>query len=161
MTMTQIKTQASTKTLRALPCIFSVLSTLFLSALLPAQTTGPQQIVFAGLRSVAHQGQFNAVASDATGNLYLLLDQKDGIRLLKTDPSATSILAEAQLGAHGDIGLAMALDPAGNVYITGTTTSGALTATAGAAFPAAADTSTNSFIGKFDEKLNQIFVTCA
>ena len=124
MTMTQIKTQASTKTLRALPCIFAVLSSLFLPALLPAQTTGPQQLVFAGLRTAANQGQFNAVASDVTGNLYLLLDQKDGIRLLKTDPTATNILAQAQLGAHGDIGLAMTLDPAGNVYITGTTISG-------------------------------------
>jgi trimeric autotransporter adhesin len=125
------------------------------------QPTGPQQLVFAGLRTVANQGQFNAVQSDAFGNLYLLLDQKDGVRLLKTDPNATSILAQTQLGAKGDIGLAMALDPSGNVYITGTTTSGALISTSGAAFPNAADTSTNSFIGKFDANLNPIFVTFA
>jgi trimeric autotransporter adhesin len=118
-----------------------------------------QHIVFTGLRSVANQGQFNAVKTDATGNLYLLLDQKDGVRLLKTDPAATTVLAQTQLGAKGDIGLAMALDPTGDIYITGTTTSGSLTATSGAAFPTAADTSTNSFIAKFDPNLNPLFVT--
>ena len=110
----------------------------------------PQHLVFTGLRSVASQGQFNAVKTDAAGNLYLLLDQKDGVRLLKTDPTATNVLAQAQLGAKGDIGLAMALDPTGNICITGTTTSGTLVSTSGAAFPTAADASTNSFIAKFD-----------
>src|SRR6202789_4059861 len=121
--------------------------------------TGPQQLVFTGLRTVANQGQFNAVQSDASGNLYLLLDQKDGVRLLKIDPTATNILAQAKLGAAGDIGLAMALDPSGNLYITGTTTSGTLQSTSGAAFPSPANTSTNSFIGKFDQNLNEIFLT--
>ena len=123
----------------------------------------PQHIAFTGLRSTAspssNPAQFNAVKTDASGNLYLLLDQKDGVRLLKTDPTATNILAQAQLGAAGDIGLAMALDPSGNIYITGTTTSGTLASTSGSAFPTAADTSTNSFIAKFDPSLNPIFVT--
>jgi len=126
---------------------------------LRAQTAGPQQLIFAGLRTVAHQGQFNAVRTDTSGNLYLLLDQKDGVRLLKTDPTATTVLAQAHIGAKGDIGVAMALDPAGNVYVTGTTTSGSLAATGGVAFPSVADTSTNSFIGKFDQNLNPLFVT--
>jgi trimeric autotransporter adhesin len=121
----------------------------------------PQHIVFTGLRAVDSQGQFDAVKTDATGNLYILLDQKDGVRLFKTDPTATNILAQAQMGAKGDIGLAMALDPAGDIYITGTTTSGLLAATSGAAFPSAADASTNSFIAKFDSSLNPIFVTYA
>jgi trimeric autotransporter adhesin len=125
--------------------------------------TGPQQLVFTGLRGSSNPkkfyAQFNTVQSDATGNLYLLLDQKDGVRLLKTDPTATNILAQIQLGAAGDIGLAMALDPSGNIYITGTTTSGILQSTTGAAFPSAADTSINSFIGKFDQNLNEIFLT--
>ena len=106
---------------------------LFTTLTLPAQTTGPQQLVFAGLRAAASQGQFNAVKSDPSGNLYLLLDQKDGVRLLKTDPTATSILAQTQFGAAGDIGVALALDPAGNLYVTGTTTSGSISATSGAA----------------------------
>src|SRR5580698_4984296 len=145
-----------------------VSSALLLPLLVPpaqSQSTGPQQLVFTGLRasSVPTQfyAQFNAVQSDSSGNLYLLLDQKDGIRLLKTDPTATHVLAQVQLGASGDIGLAMALDPSGNVYITGTTTSGALLATSGAAFPNAADTSINSFIGKFDQNLNELFLTFA
>ena len=55
-----------------------------------AQTTGPQQLVFAGLLGSTNpnarsNAQFNAVQSDASGNLYLLLDQKDGVRLIKTD----------------------------------------------------------------------------
>jgi len=89
-----------------------------------AQVTGPQQLLFAGLRASSSPNtfyaQFNAVQSDASGNLYLLLDQHDGVRVLKTDPTASTVLAQAQLGAAGDVGLAMALDPAGNVYITGT-----------------------------------------
>src|SRR3984885_11726757 len=127
--------------------------------------TGPQQLVFTGLLGSSNPSQvyaqFNAVQSDASGNLYLLLAQKDGVRLLKTDPTASNILAQTQLGAAGDIGLAMAIDPSGNLYITGTTTSGTLQSTSGAAFPSPADTSTNSFIGKFDQNLNEIFLTFA
>jgi trimeric autotransporter adhesin len=135
---------------------------------LPAQTTGPQQLIFAGLLGSTNtnpnaqfNAQFNAVQSDSSGNLYLLLDQKDGVRLLKTDASATNILAQTQLGTTGDIGLAMALDPLGNIYITGTTTSGAIATTNGAAFPSPTGTTTNVFIGKFDQNLNPIFVTYA
>jgi hypothetical protein len=133
---------------------------------LPAQTTGPQQLVFAGLLGSTNpnpqfNAQFNAIQSDSSGNLYLLLDQKDGVRLLKTDASATNILAQTQLGTTGDIGLAMALDPLGNIYITGTTTSGAIATTNGAAFPSPTGTSTSVFIGKFDQNLNPIFVTYA
>ena len=134
--------------------------------------TGAQQLLFAGLRassSSTSYAQFNAIQSDSTGNLYLLLDQKDGIRLLKTDPTATNILAQTQLGASGDVGLAMVLDPAGNLYITGDSTSGSLQATYGAAFPNPSPNSSsnsspgtsNTFIGKFDRNLNEIFLTYA
>ncbi|HEX7157983.1 MAG TPA: SBBP repeat-containing protein, partial [Edaphobacter sp.] len=124
-----------------------------------AQTA--QQLAFAGLLSSGHQGQFNGVQTDASGNLYLLLDQKDGVRVLKTDAAATTALAQAHIGAHGDIGIALCLDPAGNVYVTGTTTSGSLAGTSGTAFPSVADTSTNSFVAKFDSNLNTLFVTFA
>ena len=53
----------------------------------------------------------------------------------------------------------MALDPTGNVYIAGTTTSGALTATSGAAFRTPSGASINSFVAKFDPNLNPLFVT--
>ena len=119
----------------------------------------PQQLTFAGLRSVGMQGQINAVKTDAAGDLYLLLNQGDGVRLLKTDPTATNILAQALLGAKGDIGLALALDPGGNLYVTGTTTSGSLSATPGAAIPAPTDTSTQSFVAKFDANLSTLFVS--
>jgi hypothetical protein len=132
---------------------------------LAAQNTGPQQLVFTGLlgssNPIQFNAQFNAVQSGASGNLYLLLDQKDGVRLLKTDPTASSVLAQTQLGAQGDIGLAMALDPAGNIYIAGTTTSGTITATSGAPFPGPTGTSTNAFLAKFDQNLNPIFITYA
>ena len=133
----------------------------FLSPL-QAQTTGPQQLAFIGLRTAAGQGQFNAVQSDAAGKpLPLLLDQRDGIRLLKTDATATNLLAQTYLGTKGDVGLAMALDPGGNVYVTGTSSSGSLTGTPNSAFAAPADTSTNSFVAKFDANLNPLFLTFA
>ncbi len=138
-----------------------------LSALqLTGQTTATtpvnqtQQLVFAGLRTAAAQGQFTAVQSDRSGNLFLLLNQGDGVRLLKTDASAQTLLAQTLLGATGDIGLALALDPAGNVFVTGTTSSTALTGTSGAAIPTRTDASTNSFVARFDPStLAPVFVT--
>lgn len=148
--MTMMKIRPS---LRLILCVLSTLIPLIAAA----QQT--QQLVFTGLRSAASQGQFNAVLSAANGDLYLLLDQKDGVHLLKTDVNATTVLAQTRLGAKGDIGLAMALDPGGNIYVTGTTASGSLAATSGVAFPSPADASTNSFIAKFDSNLNPLFVT--
>lgn len=118
-----------------------------------------QQLVFAGLRSIAGQGQINGVKTDTAGNLYLLIDQGDGVRLLKTDNAATTVLAQVQLGAQGDSGIALALDRAGNVYITGTSSSTVLTATSGAAIPNRTDASTNSFVARFDSALHPVFVT--
>ena len=127
-------------------------------AALHAQNS-PQQLAFAGLRSIAMQGQINGVKADASGNLYLLLNQGDGVRLVKTDSTATSILAQAQLGAKGDIGSGLALDASGNAYVTGTTSSTSLTATAGAAVTTRTDASTQSFVARFDTNLSPVFVT--
>ncbi|WP_353068876.1 choice-of-anchor D domain-containing protein [Tunturibacter empetritectus] len=168
-----MKTPLSLRRVRAGLC--GVIALLLLASLplaAQASATGPQQLLFTGLLGSsnpdptnAHYAQFNAIKSDSAGNLYLLLDQGDGIRLLKTDPTATNVLAQTHLGSSGDIGLAMALDPSGNLYLTGTTTSGTLSTTSGAAFPSAApnpgDTSINSYIGKFDQNLNTVFLTYA
>ncbi len=125
-----------------------------------APSTGPQQLAFAGLRAVANAGQINAIQADATGDLYLLINQGDGVRVLETDPTAANVLATAYIGAKFDVGLAMALDPTGNVYVTGTTDSGALTATAGVAFPSFSGTATNSFVAKWSGSLGApLFVT--
>jgi hypothetical protein len=153
-------------------CRLTILLMLMLSgpvagplvAQVPAET-GPQELTFAGLRAGPNPAlataQINAVRVGPQGNLYLLLDQKDGVRLLETDPTASTLLAETQLGAAGDIGIAMALDPAGNVYITGTTSSGTLASTSGAAFPNTSGAATNSFVAKFNSSLNSVFVTFA
>ncbi len=129
-----------------------------------ASPTGPQQLTFAGLRAVTNQsqpsGQIDAVQTNAAGDLYLLINQGDGVRVIETNSTASTVLNSAYIGAKFDIGLAMALDPAGNVYVTGTTGSGSLTATSGAAFPAASGTATNSFVAKFGANLgNPLFVT--
>lgn len=148
--------------------LVAVIAAVVLCAPGTAQTpplTGPQQLEFSGLRAVASSGvpagAIHSVAVGANGSLYLLLDLGDGVRLLKTDASGSTIQAQAQIGAKGDVGTAMALDPAGNVYVTGTTSSGALTATAGAAFLTATGTGVNSFIAKFDGNLNTYFVSFA
>jgi hypothetical protein len=141
--------------------LLPVLAGIILCAAKPPPSLHAQTVslALAGLRSVGNQGQFNGIQADASGNLILLLDQQDGVRLLKTDPTATTLLAQAHLGSQGDSGLALARDPAGNIYVTGTSTSGTLAGTSGAAFPAASGTSTNSFVAKFDSSLNLAFVT--
>jgi hypothetical protein len=118
-----------------------------------------QQVVLQGLRSSGSQGSFLAAAFDGTGNLFLLLDEHDGIRVLKTDPTGSTILAQAHMGAAGDAPIAMSLDPGGNLYVTGTTTSGTLSGTSGTPFPTVADTTTNSFVAKYDTNLNELFLT--
>src|SRR5215469_11081183 len=140
-------------------CLFLAATFGLVTSSVIAQTA--QQLAFAGLLSSGHQGQFNGIQSAASGNLYLLLDQKDGVRVLKTDPTASNVFAQAHIGTHGDIGIALCLDPAGNLYVTGTTTSGSLVGTSGSAFPAVADSSTNSFIAKFDSSLSTLFITFA
>ena len=149
------------RSLRPAAFFIALLAALTCTPAITQTSTGAQQLAFAGLRSVAQQGQFNAIKADASGNLFLLLDQKDGVRILKTDPTATNLLAQSHLGSSGDIGLSLALDPSGNVYVAGTTTSTTLTGTAGAAFPTRAGTSTNSFIAKYDPNLTNLFVTFA
>jgi hypothetical protein len=149
-------------TMKRLPgLLFTILRLIaFLAATpLTSLSQNTQQLAFAGLRAASGKGQFNSVQVDTAGNLYLLYDQKDGVRILKIDPGAVQLLAQAQLGTAGDTGIAMALDPAGNVYVTGTTTSGTITGTSGVVFPTRTDASTNSFIAKFDSNLNPVFVT--
>ncbi len=119
----------------------------------------PQQVKTEGLLVQNHRGSFTGAAFAADGSLYLLLDEAEGIRVLKTDSSAAMLAAEIHLGAAGDSPVALALDPAGNVYITGTSSSGALAGTAGVLFPAPADSSANSFVAKFDSHLNLLFLT--
>lgn len=126
----------------------------------PAQAVNTaQQVTLLGLRSSNQHGSFAAGAYGPDGSLYLLLDEHDGVRLLKADGGGQALLAQAHMGAAGDSGVAMALDPAGNVYVAGTTTSGSLNGTAGAAFGGAADSSTNSFVAKYDANLNLIFLS--
>ena len=145
------------KTLRTLAVCLAVLLT---SSFACAQAVNvSQQVTLAGLRSANGQGSFYAAAYGADGSLFLLYDQHDGVRVLKLNAAGSTVLAQAQLGTVGDSPLAMALDPAGNVYVTGTSTSGNLNGTSGSAFPSRADTSTNSFLAKFDANLNVDFIT--
>jgi len=131
-----------------------------LCSTLRAQTVNAnQQVTLQGLLSTGNRGSFLAAANAADGTLYLLLNQGDGVRVLKTNAAATTVLAQAYTGATGDAGVALALDPAGNLYVTGTSSSGSLVGTSGVPFPHAADNSTNSFLAKFDSNLNLVFLT--
>lgn len=119
-----------------------------------------QSLTQLGLRSEAGQGRFRGLQADTAGNLYTLLDAQDGVRLVKLNAAATQVLAETHLGQQGDQGLALALDPAGNVYVTGTSLStGSITGTAGTAYPSRADTTTNSFLAKFTPALTEQWLT--
>ena len=144
----------------ALPLLLS--SALFRGLTpLQAQINQPQALVLAGLRSSSAQGAFRSVRSDRSGDLFLLFDQGDGVRVLKTDSAASAVLAETRLGAAGDAGLALELDPSGDVFVAGTTTSGTLAATSGAAFTAPTGTGVHSFLARFDSDLNPVFVSFA
>jgi hypothetical protein len=118
-----------------------------------------QKLVFSGLRSVGQKGQINALGVDAAGDVYLAYDQGDGVRILKVANDGGALLAQVQLGARGDSAVALALDPAGNVYVAGTSSSGSLTATGGAAMGSATAGTTNSFVAKFDGSLDEVFLT--
>lgn len=119
----------------------------------------PQRVLVEGLLTQNHRGSFTSSAFAPDGSLYLLLDEGDGVRVLKTDSNASTSAAQIHLGAAGDSGIALTADPSGNIYITGTSTSGALTGTSGVPFPSAADSSTNSFVAKLDSQLNLVFLT--
>ncbi len=130
------------------------------SATLSAQAVNAvQQVTVQGLRSSGAHGSFVAAQWAPDGTVVLLLDEHDGIRLLKVDSSGTNLLTESQTGAASDAGVALALDPGGNIYVTGTTTSGTLSGTGGTAFPRRADTSTNSFLARYDSNLNLLSLT--
>jgi hypothetical protein len=125
----------------------------------PVAVNVAQHLVFTGLRSVGAQGQVNAVATDAAGDVYLAFNQGDGVRVLKVANDGGALLAQVQLGAAGDVAVALALDASGNVYVAGTSTSGALTGTKGAAMGSATAGTTNSFVAKFDAGLNEEVLT--
>jgi len=118
-----------------------------------------QVVLLQGLLSANHHGSFTAARYAADGSLFLLLDEGDGVRVLKTDSAGKTVEAQAHIGAAGDSGVALAIDPDGNVYVAGTSRSGNLSGTAGVPFPAPADSSTNSFLAKFDANLNTVFLT--
>ncbi|HEY4008560.1 MAG TPA: SBBP repeat-containing protein, partial [Acidobacteriaceae bacterium] len=118
-----------------------------------------QQVLAEELLTQNHRGSFTAAGFAPDGSLYLLLDEGDGVRVLKTDSAGSSVQAQLHLGAAGDSPVALAVDPSGNVYIAGTSTSGALTGTSGVSFPAPADSSENSFVAKLDPQLNLLFLT--
>ena len=118
-----------------------------------------QQVLLEGLLTQNHRGSFTSSAFAPDGSLYLLLDEGDGIRVLKTDSSGSTLEAQLHLGAVGDSGVALTTDPNGNVYVTGTSTSGALAGTSGVPFPTPADNSANSFVARLDPQLNLVFLT--
>lgn len=118
-----------------------------------------QQVTLQGLLTNGSHGSFLSAANAADGSLYLLLNPGDGVRILKTNAGASTVLAQARAGTTGDAGVSLVLDPAGNVYVTGTSSSGSLAGTSGVLFPSAADNSTNSFLAKYDANLNLVFLT--
>jgi hypothetical protein len=141
---------------RTFLCIFIV---IFACRATSQTVNTAQQLKLQGLRASGGHGSFLAANYAPDGTLVLLYDQGDGIRILRSDASGSSILAQAHVGSTGDSAVAMALDATGNIYITGTTASGALSGTSGAAFSSRADNSTNSFLAKYDLNLDLIFLT--
>ncbi len=139
--------------------LLSVSGVQLLAQMVGQPVNTSQQVLRQGLRTSAGEGSFTASAYAPDGSLYLLLDQHDGLRLLKTDAAATSILAQSSAGAAGDVGVAMSVAADGSIYVVGTSSSGALHGTSAVPYPSTADTSTNSFLAKFDANLNLLFLS--
>ncbi len=132
----------------------------FVLACLLLATAHGQQLSLLGLRTQNGAGQFNGLKADAAGNLYTLFEANDGVRLLKFDATGSTLLGQVKIGSTGDQAVALALDPAGNIYVTGTSLSGgSVTGTAGTAFPARSGTTTNSFLAKFTPALVEQWLT--
>jgi hypothetical protein len=115
-----------------------------LGALLTTAYLAAQSVSVAGLYGVdqgvsSTSANFVSVQMDSAKDLYLLLDEGDGVRVLKLNPAGTSLLDSIHLGAAGDHGAAMALNSSGNVYVAGVAGSGQLTASGSGAisFPSA------------------------
>src|SRR6185437_15176156 len=72
----------------------------------------PQQVLLEGLLTQNHRGSFTSSA-------------------FAPDSSGSALEAQLHLGATGDSGVALTTDPNGNVYIAGTSASGALSGTSG------------------------------
>lgn len=119
----------------------------------------PSVLQTAGLRTIGHQGSFPAALFLPDGTLVLLWDQGDGIRVLHTDGALTTVLSELHLGAAGDHATELVPDGAGGVLIGGTSGSGALAGTSGAAFPQPVDTSLNPFVAHVDASFRLSFLT--
>lgn len=132
----------------------------FLLVMLACLRLPGQQVTLAGLKSLNQGGAFHGLRQDTAGNLYTLFAAGDGVRVLKFNAAGTALLGQAQVGQPGDIGIALDLDPAGNIYVTGTSDSrGSITGTAGTAFPNRAGTRTNSFVAKFTPALTPQWLT--
>ena len=133
---------------------------LLSAVLLVAAAAWSQQVALQGLRSLNHDGAFHGLKQDAAGNLYTVFDAHDGLRVYKFNAAGTQLLAQAQLGQAGDDGIALDVDAAGNVYVTGTSNSrGSIAGTAGTAFPNKADTTTNSFVARLTPALTLQWLT--
>lgn len=145
--------------------IFRPFAALILSLLLwpvcgRAQAVNASQaVVLQGLRATSGHGALRAAAFASDGSLIVLDDEHDSIRLFRSSADGSNVLAQAHVGSTGDSGMVMALDPSGNIYVAGTSSSGTLSGTSGVVYPTPADRSTNSFLAKFDPSLNLVFLT--
>ena len=148
-----------TKIHRAALCLLLVLSAVASCAAQSTSQPAPQTLLLQGLLSANHRGSFTAAQYGPDGSLYLLLDEGDGIRVLKADAMGSALQAQWHIGSAGDSGVALSLDPSGNVYVTGTSSSGALYGSSGVPFPSAADTTVNSFVAKLDPQLKLLFLS--
>src|ERR1700744_2986946 len=67
-----------------------------------AQTVNAvQQVSLEGLLTANNHGSFTAASYAPNGSLILLLNEGDGIRLIKANAAATTVLASAHTGSAG------------------------------------------------------------
>lgn len=134
--------------------ILTVLATFALVGQTTTQVTNQAQgFTFAGLHAAGTNTKFLSVRVEVTGTLLVLDDEGDGIRVLRLGGTNHELISQTLLGASGDHGTQLTLGPAGEIYLTGTLSSGALSATVGAAISQPPAGKNSTFVAHLDSAL--------
>ena len=116
-------------------------------------TNQAQGFTFAGLHAAGTNAKFLSVQVEISGTLLVLDDEGDGIRVFRLGGTNHELVSQTLLGTSGDHGTQLTLGPGGEIYLTGTLSSGSLSATSRAAIAQPPPGKNNTFVAQLDSAL--------